>query len=315
MKSEVFVKLYHVFITFIYNVIFHITLFLCGKKNIANKKFYVSICSIFKDEASFLEEWIEFHRLVGVEHFYLYNNNSSDNFLEILDPYIHQGLVTLIDWPHSQAQLKAYEHFYENYRAETSWVSFLDIDEFICPKHVDTIREWLEEYKRYPVILIYWLMFGTSGKMFHDYNSLVIEQYKVSWDYLYHVGKCLINTSYDIVSFNETVHHSPRVKLKMGVLTLKIPPLNQFKYFVPTNVFFGPKNELQRATIQINHYWSKAWDVYESKRKKSDVFFKENPKKDLSYFYFHENENRTYNLVIYRFLIKLKLVLCNHMIK
>jgi hypothetical protein len=43
-------------------------------------KHYLSICAIFKDEAPYLQEWIEFHRLLGVEKFYLYNNNSRDNF-------------------------------------------------------------------------------------------------------------------------------------------------------------------------------------------------------------------------------------------
>ncbi len=34
-------------------------------------KFNVSLCAIFKDEADYLKEWIEFHRIVGVEHFYM----------------------------------------------------------------------------------------------------------------------------------------------------------------------------------------------------------------------------------------------------
>jgi len=39
---------------------------------------YLSICAIFKDEAPYLPEWIEFHRLVGVERFFLYDNGSGD---------------------------------------------------------------------------------------------------------------------------------------------------------------------------------------------------------------------------------------------
>lgn len=31
---------------------------------------YLAVCAIFRDEAPYLAEWIEFHRLVGVEHFY-----------------------------------------------------------------------------------------------------------------------------------------------------------------------------------------------------------------------------------------------------
>ena len=303
-------KLYNFFVTCFYNLVFPFVLQLVNSNVFRTKKYTISLCAIFKDEAPFLKEWIEFHKIVGVEHFYLYNNDSSDDFREVIQPYIELGIVTIIEWPYPQAQMKAYKHFYENFRDETSWVSFLDIDEFFCPKYADTLEEWLESYKKYPVVLIYWMMFGTSGKLQHDYDSLVIEQYNISWDYLYHVGKCLINTNYDIVSLdNAAVHHSPWVKVTLGPINFKIPPVNQFGYFVPKDLFWGPTKELEKSTIQINHYWSKAWNIYDNKRKKSDVFFKENPKKKLDYFYFHERENRTSNRMIYRFLMKLKLSL------
>ena len=40
----------------------------------SEKKYKLSICAIFKNEANYLKEWIEYHRMVGVEHFYLYNS-------------------------------------------------------------------------------------------------------------------------------------------------------------------------------------------------------------------------------------------------
>ena len=42
----------------------------------------LAICAIFREEAPFLEEWLTFHSGVGVTHFYLYNNYSTDNFRE-----------------------------------------------------------------------------------------------------------------------------------------------------------------------------------------------------------------------------------------
>src|SRR5437016_521510 len=63
------------------------------------KKYNLSICTIFKNEAPYLKEWIEYHKLVGVDHFYLYNNLSLDAFRRILAPYIKDELVTLIQWP------------------------------------------------------------------------------------------------------------------------------------------------------------------------------------------------------------------------
>ena len=118
-------------------------LLLFGRKQ-KPKKYYVSFCSIFKNEAPYMKEWIEYHLLVGVDHFYLYNNNSTDNYLEVLQPYIDKGIVTLTEWPEVPGQITAYKHFYETFRNETNWVSFLDLDEFICPKRETIIADWPE---------------------------------------------------------------------------------------------------------------------------------------------------------------------------
>jgi hypothetical protein len=54
---------------------------------------------MFKDEAPWLKEWISYHHnILGVEHFYLYNNDSSDDYREVLRPWIDQHIVELIDW-------------------------------------------------------------------------------------------------------------------------------------------------------------------------------------------------------------------------
>jgi hypothetical protein len=54
---------------------------------------------IFKNEAGYLKEWLDFHRLVGIEKFFLYNNNSEDKYEPVLAPHIADGIVTLHDFP------------------------------------------------------------------------------------------------------------------------------------------------------------------------------------------------------------------------
>ena len=80
-----------------------------------NTKYGLVLCAIFKNEAPHLKEWIEYHLLVGVEHFYLYNNNSTDHFREVLQPYVDNGTVTLTEWPETPGQITAYKHWYENF--------------------------------------------------------------------------------------------------------------------------------------------------------------------------------------------------------
>ena len=44
-------------------------------------------------------QWIEYHRLLGVEHFYIYDNGSEDAILPRLHRYMAAGIVTYILWP------------------------------------------------------------------------------------------------------------------------------------------------------------------------------------------------------------------------
>jgi len=275
-----------------------------------NKKYNVSICGIFKNEGRFLYEWLAYHEIIGIDHFFLYDNNSTDNYKEILQPWINKGVVTLIDWPYNQAQVQAYKHFYENYRHETQWVSFLDLDEFIVPRKEIKILDWIKRNDWCPVRLIYWKMFGTSGLMQHDDSKLVIEQYHISWERLYECGKCLINTDYDIANYNSSIIHATKVRYPLlGVIRIVLPPINQFGYFVNNKFHFKWLWRSDDVNIQINHYWSKAWDIYDAKRKKTDAFYEQNPKLEMRYFYAHENHNTASDYVIMRFLMQLKLSL------
>lgn len=41
-----------------------------------------------------LKEWIEYHLLFGVEHFYLFGNESTNGLAEIPESYVKVGIVT-----------------------------------------------------------------------------------------------------------------------------------------------------------------------------------------------------------------------------
>lgn len=38
---------------------------------------------MFYNEAKFLKEWLDYHLVIGVGHFYLYNNNSTDDYMPV----------------------------------------------------------------------------------------------------------------------------------------------------------------------------------------------------------------------------------------
>ena len=53
----------------------------------------LAICAIIRNEGKFIREWIEWHVMMGVSKFYLYDNDSDDDTASVLRPYVQKGLV------------------------------------------------------------------------------------------------------------------------------------------------------------------------------------------------------------------------------
>ena len=160
-------------------------LFLClSSTRLFAYDFEVSIASIFRDEAPFLKEWIEFHRLIGVEHFYLYNHCSQDHFKEVLNPYVQEGLVELFDWSEEatsrvhfrKIQSAALRDAAIRARGVSKWVAFIDADEYIFPVRDKTLPQFLASYEEYGAVSANWRVFGTSHIKHLKKDQLMIEQ-------------------------------------------------------------------------------------------------------------------------------------------
>jgi glycosyltransferase involved in cell wall biosynthesis len=140
---------------------------------------YLSICAIFKDEAPYLPEWIEFHRLMGVEQFFLYDNVSVDGGREALEPWARTGLVTVSDCsiPLGQGgQSWAYADALERARGRTRWLAFIDLDEFLFSPALLPLPEVLRDYEEYPGVVVNWQVYGSSGLTARP-DGLVIESF------------------------------------------------------------------------------------------------------------------------------------------
>jgi hypothetical protein len=147
-------------------------------------QYELAIGAIFRDEAPYLKEWIEFHKLVGVQHFYLYNNCSKDDYEQVLQPYIDQGEVDLIQWPYLanswenwlyEVQAGAYEACILQAQSKVKWLAIIDIDEFLTPISADNVPDVLKEYEAFGGVGFNWKLFGHSGLLDLEPNKLLIE--------------------------------------------------------------------------------------------------------------------------------------------
>ena len=137
---------------------------------------YLAVCAIYRNEGPYLREWVEFHRLVGVEKFFLYDNNSTDDHREQLAPYVADGCVEVRPWPDKPGQITAYAHCLETRRDQSRWIAFIDLDEFLFSPTLAPLPGILADYEQHPGVVVNWAVFGSSGHQTPP-DGLVIENY------------------------------------------------------------------------------------------------------------------------------------------
>ncbi|MEC7838989.1 MAG: glycosyltransferase family 92 protein [Chlamydiota bacterium] len=153
-----------------------------GKKSKA--KYDLAICALFQNEANYMKEWIEFHKLAGVQHFYLYNDQSEDDYMTVLKPYIDSGVVDLFECAKkkdnsldefSDMQSNTYMDCIKKFKNQVKWIAFIDLDEFLFPTQQKDLKVFLKSYDKYPAVAVNWQMFGTSGVEQIPEGKLMIE--------------------------------------------------------------------------------------------------------------------------------------------
>jgi Glycosyltransferase family 92 len=149
-------------------------------------KYYLSAYCRFRNEARWLPEWLEYHLLVGVEHFYLMDHLSTDYPQGALEPYIQRGQVTLLHWEeelpspgsgqdHSQVFVTMGNSVLAQYRHETRWLAVIDSDEFLVPAPTLKLVQILAGFEQYPAVAVNWQLFGTSSVAKIPTDRLLLE--------------------------------------------------------------------------------------------------------------------------------------------
>ncbi len=126
---------------------------------------YLALCCIVKDEAPFLKEWVAFHSLLGVEHFYVYDNMSKIPVSKILRGYVPDSRLTVRRIEGSPVQIPAYGDCLRNFGPQCRWLGFLDIDEFLVPLKDSDLRAMLSEFEEYAGLVVPWRVFSSNGHL------------------------------------------------------------------------------------------------------------------------------------------------------
>lgn len=123
----------------------------------------LAVCTMIKGENSHLPEWIAYHSIVGVGHFYVYDNESPVPLTEALEPEIRRGTATVVPISGRFKQLAAFNDGLKSFGSTARWMAFIDLDEFLLPVQLDSMNDVLRDYEPYGGLGINWHMFGSSG--------------------------------------------------------------------------------------------------------------------------------------------------------
>ena len=221
----------------------------------------VVACAIVKNEASYLLEWVAYHRLIGVDHFLFYENDSSDETWSILQKLHRLGWATCIRWPSRPKvnnQKEAYKNAIKRTKNRFDWVAFIDLDEFIVLDGPGSLKGLLQKFDFADAVAINWKMFGSSGAT-EKLPGLVMERFR----------RCAVDAFYS----NENVKSVVRPeKVK------RVDSVHVFELFAGwENCYqcdglpleFGVGRRAKRVTYQgaqINHYFTKSLAEWRVKR-------------------------------------------------
>jgi hypothetical protein len=131
-------------------------------REVAGPRDHLAAMIRVKDEARFLPEWLAHHINLGVEHVYIYDNNSTDSIESVVAPFVGRGVATCVPWPTVPASPSCHLDFLDRFGPRCEWVAFFDADEFLVERMPGDLAEVLASTSA-PAIAVNWRYFGSAG--------------------------------------------------------------------------------------------------------------------------------------------------------
>jgi hypothetical protein len=136
-------------------------------------KHYTAVLGVFRNEASFMSSWLEHYFSRDIDHIFLLNDRSVDNFYTpTFVKYFDDGRITLkhvaaedCDPAKPDRQIYLYNKYFGAEVREAFWLGVLDLDEFYYSPEVKSISTLLREYEQKPCyeVIADWYWFGSNG--------------------------------------------------------------------------------------------------------------------------------------------------------
>lgn len=267
-----------------------------------SKKHYLSVIAIFKNEGHILNEWITHYLNEGVDHFYLIDNGSTDDYEEKIISHIKNERVTLIKDDRKWAQEELYNQYFLPKRRHNTWFMICDLDEFIYARNgYTTISSFLRSLpKRVGMVQIPWKLFGSSGHI--DQPKDVVNHFLRRARYN---GKNIPGADYPNKNLSKSIVRCSSLK-KIFIHRCGIKKRYQTIHATKDLLFhessvkasYVPCNEelLQSSFLQLNHYAIQSYNWFMNVKVKRGAADAKNHQNDRNTTYFNTYDEASNDL-------------------
>jgi hypothetical protein len=208
----------------------------------------IAACLCFRDSAAYLHEWLLFHRVQGITRFYLYDNDSADDYLPVLAPWLRDGTVRVKKWPGAAQQRAMFDDCLARADADgdVEWLAFIDDDEFLFSAHLRPLGEALARYAAQPGVAVAWWLYG-SGGLQRRTRDWAIERFTLSAGRPDQHVKCIVRPSR--IAHATISPHSFVTRDGSLLVDENFRPMT------------GALNPAPSASVlRVNHYLTKSWE-------------------------------------------------------
>jgi len=178
----------------------------------------VAIVAIARRENAYINEWIQYHRNIGIGHFYIYDNSFGDEprIDEALDNENMRCTTIIPAYDIEYYQRTAYTNAYMKFNSNHQYLLFIDIDEFftLC-KHknmADYIAFLQDACPNFQVARVNWEIYDDNDAIERDMSIPVHQffthpsttQYSLKCN---HSTKSLVKCGLSDISFDDSAHY------------------------------------------------------------------------------------------------------------
>ncbi|XP_047319898.1 glycosyltransferase family 92 protein RCOM_0530710-like [Impatiens glandulifera] len=213
-----------------------------------SNKYELCVCTMAWNQASALREWIVYHSWLGVERWFIYDNNSNDGTKDVIEELANYNVSRHV-WPWIKTQEAGFSHCAIRARTECNWVGFFDVDEFFYfPTNEDGYRNMGQDSLR---------------NLVSNFSTTNVAEIRTS---CHSFGPSGLNSAPSkgvTVGYTCRLQSPERHKSIVRPEALDATLLNVIHHFRLRNGFESVNLPQSRALI--NHYKYQVWDSFKAK--------------------------------------------------